>query len=755
MTVKARPGAYIVGAMVALLIALVMAAQPSMAASPSLPGSANIAITTLSTRADRVSGNSALVEIDSRSGRRPTTITLNGSDVSSAFQPSAQTGSFVGLVTGLRIGPNLLTARGPGLVAQTLRITDYPITGPITSGRQASPFLCTTSTFLIPDDPKGPLGSDFGGTPIPYSPALDANCSGPTRITYIYMPTGGTKFLILPSTTALPANVATTTTSTGKTVRFIVRVETSTIDRGIYESAVLSDPTTEPNPTPTAPPTSWNNGLVAIAGFGCPGGWYTQGGAIGNLSFGGMDFSMLSPARLGEGYALFSNTLMHPSNNCNSVLSGEAASMSKEHFIDTYGVPRYTVAEGCSGGSYGSIQLADAVPGLYDGVLIACTFPDPLAIAVSGSDGRLLDHYFVTHPGTLTTAQEVAITGYKSIKAFDDAAAQSGRTDPIIGRTDDPALAYVAGPCPPGLPAAQIYNPTTNPRGARCDLFDAAKNVYGTNPVTGAARRPYDNVGVQYGSNALKAGIITPQQFIDLNAGIGGFDQDANYVPTRSVGDVGAIRRAFESGLEFSGTGGAGKIPVFDITGIYNDDSGYHYQWEHFATRARLAQANGNADNEVMWRGNPVPFSTAWSTFIGWVQKVTDDASHRSQRAKVIADKPVTATDGCWSSATTFIKEPQTFATSGSACNTLFPSFAFPRFVAGGPVAENILKCQTMPVRRSDYPSFTNTQFAQLAAISPSGVCDWSRPGIGSAPVLPGLSFGPAPQNFFAIGTSR
>ena len=34
----------------------------------------------------------------------------------------------------------------------------------------------------------------------------------------------------------------------------------------------------------------------------------------------------------------------------------------------------------------------------------------------------------------------------------------------------------------------------------------------------GWARNPWDNVGVQYGLQALRAGRITPQEFLDLNA---------------------------------------------------------------------------------------------------------------------------------------------------------------------------------------------------------------------------------------------
>ena len=42
--------------------------------------------------------------------------------------------------------------------------------------------------------------------------------------------------------------------------------------------------------------------------------------------------------------------------------------MGKEHFIETFGVPLYTISTGGSGGAYTSLQVADAFPGLFDGV---------------------------------------------------------------------------------------------------------------------------------------------------------------------------------------------------------------------------------------------------------------------------------------------------------------------------------------------------------------------------------------------------
>ena len=129
---------------------------------------------------------------------------------------------------------------------------------------------------------------------------------------------------------------------------------------------------------------------------------------------------------------------------------------------------------------------------------------------------------------------------------------------------------------------------------------------------------------------------------------------------SRSVGARGAIRRAYQSGLQFVGSGGLALIPLVDITGIYNDDAGYHYQWFHFATRDRMVQGNRDADNHVMWRGN-VPYPSAWNMFIAWVEAVSSDSSRASTHDKVVRNKPANAVDGCWATESEFIAEPQTF----------------------------------------------------------------------------------------------
>ena len=600
-------------------------------------GSNDLRIETLSTKPHLVSGGSVLVRIDVPRGGAPRAVRveLNGKRINDVFRVDIGGAALIGLVKGLALGRNVLEASDRHGRAKRLTLTNYAITGPIISGPHQEPFICQTDSFRLPD------GTTLGAP-------LDADCSAPTKVNYVYMSTGGGAFKPLPTAATLPADVAMTTTTGGVTVRFIVRVETGTMNRGIYQNVILHDPTSDPAPTPFSPPKGWNKRLIAGHGSGCPGGWYIQGAALGvNLLAGD------NVARLREGYALFANTLNHPTNSCNPVLAGETTAMGKEHFIETFGVPVYTVSTGGSGGAYTSLQVADALPGLFDGVLINSTFPDALSIALTGLDEHLLTRYFlVTSPMGYSDAQKLSITGYKTLRAWYDAALQSQRTDPVPGRSDPiPPNALLGGYASavwnPVVPVALRYHPVTNRGGARPTVFDTSRNIYGVDRATGFALRPFDNVGVQYGLQALNEGVISTTQFLDLNERIGGYDQDANFVASRSVGNIGAIRRAYQAGVTLGGGGGLASIPVFDTSGLFDDDELYHYQWFHFAVRERMRNENGSTRNHVMWRGGlpigellgtPTPEGAAlaekvntesWNTFIQWVEAYKSEVRPR------------------------------------------------------------------------------------------------------------------------------
>ncbi|MCU1602705.1 MAG: hypothetical protein JWO22_3414, partial [Frankiales bacterium] len=68
---------------------------------------------------------------------------------------------------------------------------------------------------------------------------------------------------------------------------------------------------------------------------------------------------------------------------------------------------------------------------------------------------------------------------------------------------------------------------------------------------------------------------------------------------------------------------------------------------------------------------------------------------------------------------------------------TLQTHYGTPREVAGGPATNDILKCRLKPIVASDYGvlGLTAGQLAALRRVFPSGVCDWSKRGVGQQPV--------------------
>ncbi|MDB5688121.1 MAG: hypothetical protein JWR77_2710, partial [Rhizorhabdus sp.] len=202
-----------------------LAALACLAPSPARAAPPLIEI--LSSKPAFVTGGDALVRI---SGATGLVIKLNGTDISNQFAPAGGN-ALMARVTGFGIGPNTLTVERPRatrtLAAMTL--TNYPITGPILSGPQLTPFICSTADFKLPSGDK--LGNP-----------IDAACSIAPRTDYVYMATGASELKPLPSLEKLPDDVAMTTTIAGATVRFIVRIDTATVNRGIYQSAILSDP---------------------------------------------------------------------------------------------------------------------------------------------------------------------------------------------------------------------------------------------------------------------------------------------------------------------------------------------------------------------------------------------------------------------------------------------------------------------------------------------------------------------------------
>ncbi|MDP9894334.1 hypothetical protein J2W32_003210 [Variovorax boronicumulans] len=234
---------------------------PGVSPPPAAQTPAAFQIKTLSSAPDMISGGDTLVEITAPVGVAldKVRVSLNGKDVTSQVPAvNSTTRVLRGLVTGLTTDAasttgsvNTLVVSNADVAAQRTeaKLVNYPITGPILSGPHISPDECRTV--------QNGLGA-----------ALDANCSATTQVVWYYRTKTNTFKPLTDPTGPRPADLAETTTNDGVTVPYIVRVESGTINRGVYRLAVLDNPS-KSSPTTWKPGPGWNKKLVAY--FDCCG----------------------------------------------------------------------------------------------------------------------------------------------------------------------------------------------------------------------------------------------------------------------------------------------------------------------------------------------------------------------------------------------------------------------------------------------------------------------------------------------------
>lgn len=658
----------------------------------------DVSIRVLSNRADLISGGDALVQIVLADWIDPgdVTVDVDGTDVTASFAVRDD-GRFLGRVEGLALGVNNLNARVGGGGA-TIPITNHAIGGPIFAGAQIQPWLCTTQ--------NNGLGA-----------AQDAQCNAPTVYTYHYRSTNParTGFLAYDPNNP-PADVATTTTDQGETVPYIVRRERGTADRGIYDIAVLFDPARGWEPWDKQ--AGWNGKIHYVFGASC-----------GTIHSQSSPANVLDDRALSRGFMVVNSSMNNLGNNCNTVVSAEAAMMLRERVIERYGEIRFVIGSGCSGGSIGQHMVANGYPGLIDGIQPNCSYEDNWSTGMEVLDCHLLLNYYTrTSPHLWAAAQQQAFV--------------NGHQSPTSCVAWEALFAPVADPkggC--GLPPEQEYHPQNNPQGCRGGLADYYKPVLGTRAQDGFAPLPYDNVGIQYGWHAVNSGLITPEQFVDLNEKIGAVDIDFNFTTGRRTADPGSINTLERAGQINDGAQ-LDEVAIIDLRGSSNEE--IHTDFHTYSMRERLKKANGHADNHVIWPshvplvGDPVWATQSFLLLDRWLTAVEADSSDLPRAEKIRRNKPADAVDSCWVAGQRL--------SDHTLCRTAVPYYGAPRIAAGGPETHDVAKCALKPLDRRDYRvSFTDDQWSRLQAAFPGGVCDWSKPGIESATSTPWMSFAAGP----------
>ena len=661
-------------------------------------------VRTLSTRADMVSGGDVLVQITTpRVGASNVAVTVNGREPRGEFGETTA-GTLIWRLTSLQPGTNAIAVGLKGQKpAVQLSVVNHPVTGPVFSGRHQTPFHCETQA------------SGLG-------PPLDSNCTAATRVDHFYRstaaPGNANPFKAYEPDRPKPDDLALTTTLEGQTVPYIVRREMGTINRAVYVIAFLHEPGT-PLPDPwSTNGSSWNRRLIYSFGAGCQAG-YHQGrttGFLGNRS--ALEDTQLGDYALSKGYAIASSSLNVFANNCDDVMAAETMMMVKEHFIERFGVPRYTIGSGRSGGSMQQHLIAQNYPGLLDGLIPTAAFADTVSLITHLSDCELLARAFDTSALTWTDGERTSVAG----EANWQFCARNATAVPLLRPT------YCDGT---SVRADQVYDASTNPKGVRCTYQDNMLNVFGVDPKTGFARRPFDNVGIQYGLKAFNAGKIAFEQFLDLNRRIGGHDIDGRVVATRTVADSKALRIAFQSGRVNDTSRGMATVPIIDVR-PYTDGSGdVHDAVNSHVTRARLVAANGTSANQVLHTYAPDTDNIQrvqrgnLDEMEQWLDRIaSDQAAAKTALEKVIRNRPTTVTDACYTKDGEKISDV-------ARCAQMFPVYSNPRLEAGTPIGAALLKCELKVVERKDYSvPLTDVQFAAIKATFPSGVCDFTKKGV-------------------------
>jgi hypothetical protein len=800
---------------VAVSLAVLTSLGPAVApaAAPEHRRADRFGVEVLSSAPDQVSGGDALVAVRVPGSVDPSDvrITVGRVDVSSAFAPQGD--ELVGLVEGLPEGRSTLkvesTARGRKPAPAHLHLTNHPISGPIFSGPQQQPFVCTTARgtldgrkllgqplvdnedhFGIPvaaETPDGNYPQDGRGYPTADAEIVgwSADCSANTRYGYVYRSSTDGNFHWLDDPNTLPADVATTTTLDGDTVPFVVRWERGTINRFIYSIAMLV-PVNEADPE-QPDDALWNGRLV----------FSFQGGVgIGHFQGTTSTGAMLPGDLLGSGYAVLWSSGTRTSTHYNLQVGGETALMVKERFVEQHGVPLYTVAVGGSGGAIQQYVYAQNHPGLIDAAIPQYSYSDMVTQTIHVGDCELLEHYFdatdrdnpkwrdpeirqqiiglnaTNFPKNLSTGE---IAQWNALYALYAAFGyQVMDRDPA---SPAPALTE----CRPGWLGLTplTLNPTftdvddldklaQGTAGVRWTHWQDLVNIYGAER-DGFARVPWDNVGVQYGLEALRAGTITPEEFLDLNAYVGGWKHPRDMVPEgfpfvgaptpqnfdpwssrnmnlspdgvapapRTEGDKTAVRAVYETGMQFQGDI---DIPIIDWRHYLEDELDMHHSHQSFATRQRMLNADGNARNQVIWFTDARPAVAfdqtpmAFEVIDEWMANI-----RATPRKGVAANAPARAVDSCFATDGSLIASgPHVWDgvlddRPAGACTERFPVYSTSRRQAGGPFEGGIWRCRTQSVSRAIRAGVygdwrpTAEQRQRLEEIFPDGVCDYRR----------------------------
>lgn len=666
----------------------------------------------------------------------------------------------------------------PRLVERPLETFAFPIAlgdvgpvDPLFAAPNQYPFLCQTveSDYGQPavdnqngvgmavyrENADGSLGDEIVG----YS----RDCSLATHIRYYYLSATDDQFHPYSG----PHDDIATVQRNGREIPFVVRAEIGTINRYIYVLAVLAGPKDRPE-TPDL--SHWNERMIYL---------FRGGVGIGRRQASASMAAVFKRTRdqIAAGYAIAHSSGNRTTNTYDPGKSEDTLLRVRRQFDTRYGEPRFVIGMGGSGGAIAQYLIGQNNPEALDAAIAQYSYPDMITQSIPIVDCDFLEHYFEVHDYDNPTWQSMdarrAVEGLNTTSAF---------TNPIyrvlgLQRLLRGEWRWTRGATEcveswRGM-SALVMNPTFSHNSVRYapdvakathwTYWEDLNHVFGVDQ-NGYARETWDNVGVQYGLQALRDGTISADEFLSLNATIGGWPPPAKRLPERYAvmdaapsrfadfqafsghnmrlgslasparrqqADPDAVRAAFLSGQVFAGRI---DIPVVDVRHYLEPELDMHHANASFSARLRMQAEMGHADNQIIWVTEKphMPVPEALDVLDRWLI-----ASERT--GDVIAARPTDALDRCWQGDGTLIAEGAAVwdgvwnERGDGACMRAYPIFANSRVVAGDSYRGDVFKCALQSVddalaNGSYAPVDMSAHRDDLRRIFPQGVCDFTQP---------------------------
>ena len=192
--------------------------------------------------------------------------------------------------------------------------------------------------------------------------------------------------------------------------------------------------------------------------------------------------------------------------------------MTKERFIEGYGVPLYTVGVGGSGGAIQQYVYAQRHPGvIIDAAIPQYSYPDMVTQTDSRRRLRVARALHGRHRRANSEVGRVAEPHLDrgdereryATESLPRRPAREQRVRERLARAD---AARAQSALRHGGAGSEFYDPAVL-AAVKWTHWDDLRNVYGVD-ADGYAKVPWDNVGVQYGLEALNDGNIDPAEFL-------------------------------------------------------------------------------------------------------------------------------------------------------------------------------------------------------------------------------------------------